>query len=153
MKKLLVLAVLPTMALAACHGLSKADFSKFCEKVDAACKETPEVKQVKISGKYDGEKVKLTYDIPQTAGSALDSLVDGLTGKYNRAESAAISVAIAEKTPSGYTVKEDENLKYYTGMGFKVVDEKKNTVEWNGKGLLASVKGENTSLNFTWVKK
>ena len=153
MKKFTVLALLPAFALAGCHGLSKTEYSKFVEKVDAACEKTPEVKQVKISGKYDGEKVKVTYDIPQTAGAIIDAALDA--GKYNKYESGAISVALSYKTPkSVYTVSGEgaEGVTYYTGMGFKYKSEK-NTLEWNGKGLLTSAKGEQGSLTFTWVKK
>ena len=152
-KHLLVLGMASMLALTGCHGLSKVDYAKFKEKVDAACEKTPEVKQVKISGKYDGEKVKVTYDIPQSAGQALDSLLD--VGKYNKYESGAIAIAMTYQTPkSCYTVSGEgaDGVTYYTGMGFKVKDEK-NTLEWNGKGLLASAKGEDGSLTFSWVKK
>ena len=153
-KHLLVLGMASMLALTGCHGLSKVDYAKFKEKVDAACEKTPEVKQVKISGKYDGEKIKVTYDIPQTAGSIIDSALDSLGGKYSKSESAAIAVALAYKTPkSCYTVSGEgaEGVTYYTGMGFKVKDEK-NTLEWAGNGLLASAKGEDGQLSFTWKK-
>jgi hypothetical protein len=152
-KHLLVLGMASMLALTGCHGLSKVDYAKFKEKVDAACEKTPEVKQVKISGKYDGEKVKVTYDIPQSVGSLIDSIGD--LGKYNKYESAAISLALAYQTPkSCYTVSGEgaDGVTYYAGMGFKVKEEK-STLEWRGNGLLASAKGEQGALNFNWVKK
>ena len=153
-KQLLVLGMASIFALSGCHGISKVDYAKFKEKVEAACKETPEVKQVKISGKIDGEKVKVTYDIPQTLGQSLDALGD--LGKYNKYESAAIAAAVAYKTPeSFYTLSGEgaEGYTYYTGMGFKVVDKDGNKYEWNGKGLLSGLKGSDDSLSFSWVKK
>ena len=154
-KQLLVLGLASIFALSGCHGISKVDYAKFKEKVDAACEKTPEVKQIKISGKYNDEKIKVTYDIPQTAGSAIDSAIDALGGKYSKNELAAIAVATTYQTPkSCYTLSGEgaEGVTYYVGMGFKVKDEK-NTLEWNGKGLLSSAKGEEGSLSFSWVKK
>ena len=154
-KRLLVLGAASLFALSGCHGLSKVDYAKFKEKVDAL--EEVKCKQVKISGKIEGEKVKLTYDIPQTAGAGLDSALDALSGKYNKYELEAISVATAEKTPAYYTVSEDEKLTYYTGMGFKVVTPDAK-YEYSGKGFLASVKGKingteyNFSVSYKFVK-
>lgn len=153
-KSLFVLGMASMLALTGCHGLKKVEYSEFESKVKEACKETPEVKQVKIKGEYDGAKANLTYDIPKTAGSALDSLISGLTGTYNKAEAKGIEIALADKTPeSFYTLsgKGNDNYTYYVAMGFKV-ETGSATYEWNSKGLLAKYKSESASFSFSWVK-
>ena len=154
-KGLFLLGMSSMLALTGCHGISKVDYAKFKEKADAAIEKAPEVKAVKISGKYDGEKVKVTYEIPQTIGAGIDSLISGLSGKYTSAESYAIGVAISYKLPSAfYTLngEGEEGVTYFTGAGFKVKDEKR-TFEWGGNALLASAKSDKASLSFSWVKK
>ena len=151
-KQLFVLGMVSAFALCGCHGTKKVDFAKFKEEVNKL--EEVKVTSVKISGKYDGTKVNLTYEIPQTLGQGLDSLLDGVGGKYNEAESAGISVALAYETPSAFAIAEDSDLTYYVGMGFKVKEEK-SSAEWNGKGLLASYKAKDDkhSCNFTFSWK
>ena len=140
-------------ALTGCHGLMKADYAKFKEEVREACKDTPEYKQVKIKGTYDSIKVDLTYEIPNSVGSALDSLISGLTGTYNKGEAAGISIASTYKTPELFIVGDEGNEKYtyYTTLGFKV-ETGDATYEWNGKGTLASYKAGSNSFSFSWVK-
>ena len=153
-KHLFVLGMASVFALTGCYGLKKVEYSEFESKVKEACKETPEVKQVKIKGEYDGAKANLTYDIPNSAGSALDSLIAGLTGTYNKAEATGIEVALANKTPeSFYTLsgKGNDNYTYYVNLGFKV-ETGTATYEWNTKGLLAKYKTDSASFTFSWVK-
>lgn len=152
-KQLFVLGMASVFALTGCHGIKKVEYAKFKEEVNKL--EEVKVVSVKITGKYDGTKVNLTYEIPQSAGNIVDSLIDGVTGKYNEAESAGISVAMMYETPAAFTVAEDSKLTYYTGMGFKVKEDK-SAVEWNGKGLLSSYKAESDdhkcNFSFSWKK-
>ena len=152
-KQLFILGMASVFALTGCHGIKKVEYAKFKEEVNKL--EEVKVVSVKITGKYDGTKVNLTYEIPQSAGNIVDSLIDGVTGKYNEAESAGISVAMMYETPAAFTVAEDSKLTYYTGMGFKVKEDK-SAVEWNGKGLLASYKAESDdhkcNFSFSWKK-
>ena len=146
-KQLFVLGMVSTFALTGCHGLKKVEYAKFDEEVKKL--EDIKMKSVKISGNVEGDKVNFTYEIPQTAGSVLDSALDAVGGKYNAAETKAYSFALLFQSPKG--VGEDDKTEYYVGMGFKVKAEKA-AMEWSGKGVLANYKDENTKLNFTWKK-
>ena len=152
-KQLFVLGMASVFALTGCYGTKKVEFAKFKEEVDKL--ESVEVKAVKITGKYDGTKVNLTYEFAQTAGQGLDALIDGLTGKYNEAEEAGISVAVAAKTPAMYAIAEDSKCEYFVGMGFKVKGEG-GAMEWAKNGLLASYKAKDDkhscSYTFSWKK-
>ena len=143
-KQLFILGMASAAALTGCHGLKKVGFEDFCGKVKELKEVSP--KTVKISGKVDGDKVNFTYEIPQSIGGAVDSIIDVATGKYSEAEMKAAEYI---SPIGGYTLLEDSSLTYFTGMGFKVKSDKK-TVEWNGKGLTASYKDEKASLNFSW---
>ena len=146
-KQLLVLGMASMFALSGCAGISKVDFAKFKEKVDALSE--VKVQEVKVSGEYDGKKIKFSAKV----GDAVDNALTLATLTKEDADKGALyTVALAEKKHAVYAVSEDSNLTYYTGLGFKVVDEKKNTTEWNSKGLLSSMKGENTKLSFSWKK-
>ena len=151
-KQLFVLGMASVFALTGCYGTKKVEFAKFQEEVKKL--ESVDVVSVKITGKYDGTKVNVTYEWPKSAGNVLDSLIDGVSGKYNEAESAGISVAVAAKDPSAYALVEDSSCEYYVGMGFKV-KAKEGSMEWNGKGLLASykAKSDDHSCNFTFSWK
>ena len=100
MKKItnLITLGIAVFSLAACAAGNKVSEEKFKEEVNKL--EEVKVASVKISGKYDDTKVNLTYEWPQSAGQGLDALIDGVTGKYNEAESAAISTATSCKTPA-----------------------------------------------------
>ena len=152
-KQLFVLGMVSAFALCGCHGTKKVDFAKFKEEVNKL--EEVKVASVKISGKYDDSKVNLTYEWPQSAGQGLDALIDGVTGKYNEAEAAAISIATSYKTPAVFNVAEQSDVEYYVGMGFKVKG-KEGSMEWAKNGLLASYKAktDDHSCNFTfhWKK-
>ena len=149
-KQLFVLAVASTAALTACHGLSKVEFAKFKEKVEAV--EVPKVKEVKVSGKIDGRSVKVTYAISDNALSQIfDAASFTLSGDYSDDQKAAIYAALGSKSAKVATIAEDSNSTYYVGMGFKVKSGS-NVAEWNGKGLLASLKTEKDSLKVSWVK-
>ena len=149
-KQLFVLAVASTAALTACHGLSKVDFAKFKEKVDAV--EAPKVKEVKVSGKIDGRSVKVTYTISDNILSqVLDGASFAISGDYTDDQKAAVGAALASKSPKVATIAEDSKSTYYVGMGFKVKSEN-GVAEWTGKGLLASLKTEKNSLKVSWVK-
>lgn len=152
-KHLFVLGMVSAFALCGCHGTKKVEFKAFCDEVNKL--EEVKVLSVKISGKYDGTKVNLTYEWPQSAGNVLDSLIDGVSGKYNEAESTAIGIATGCKTPAVYTVAEDSKVEYYVGMGFKIKGEE-GSIEWAKNGLLASykVKDSDHTANFTfnWKK-
>ena len=152
-KQLFVLGMVSAFALCGCHGTKKVDFATFKEEVNKL--EEVKVASVKITGKYDDTKVNLTYEWPQSAGQGLDALIDGVTGKYNEAESAGISIATSSKTPAIYTVAEDSDVTYYVGMGFKMKGED-GSMEWGKNGLLASYKAktDDHSCNFTfhWKK-
>ena len=152
-KSLFLLGVASSFALTGCYGLLKSDYAKFKEQVREATKETPDFKQVKIRGTYDSIKVNLTYDIPNSLGSAFDSFIDGLTGTYNKGEAAGISIALGNKTPSSFILGDEGNDKYtyYTTLGFKVKTDTA-TYEWNVSGILASYKTNNNSFSFSWVK-
>ena len=151
-KQLFVLGMASVFALSGCHGLKKVEFKAFCDEVKKL--ESVEVVSVKITGKYDGTKVNLTYDWPKSAGNIFDSALDSLTGKYNEAEQAGISIAVSSKDPSMYTVAEASDTEYYTGMGFKM-KSKDGQMEWTSKGLLASykAKSDNHSCSFTFAWK
>ena len=151
-KHLFVLGMVSAFALCGCHGTKKVEFKAFCDEVNKL--EEVKVASVKITGKYDDSKVNLTYEWPQSAGNVLDSLIDGVSGKYNEAESAAISIATSCKTPAVYTVAEQDGVEYYVGMGFKVKAEE-GAMEWGSNGLLASykAKADNHSCNFTFSWK
>ena len=153
-KQLFVLGMVSAFALCGCHGTKKVDFATFKDEVNKL--EEVKVASVKISGKYDDTKVNLTYEWPQSAGQGLDALIDGVSGKYNEAESAAISTATSCKTPALYvTLGEQEDVEYYVGMGFKLKG-KEGSMEWAKNGLLASYKAktDDHSCNFTfhWKK-
>ena len=152
-KHLFILGMVSTFALTGCHGTKKVEFAKFKEEVNKL--EEVKVASVKITGKYDGTKVNLNYEWPQSAGNVLDSLIDGVTGKYNEAESAGISIAVAAKDPKGYAIIEDSSCEYYVGMGFKVKAEE-GSMEWAKNGLLASYKAKtddhSCSFTFSWKK-
>lgn len=144
-KQLFVLGMASVFALSGCHGIKKVEFAKFCEEVKAL--EEVKVESVKISGVINDGKVKFTYEIPQN----LSSVVGAATGDYNKYELAAISVATMAQTPAMYTIAEAEGATYYTGLGFKVKMED-GKVEWNSKGLLASIEGKDIDLSFSWKK-
>ena len=152
-KSLFVLGMVSAFALCGCHGTKKVEFNAFCDEVNKL--EEVRVVSVKITGKYDGTKVNLTYDWPQSAGNLLDSALDSLGGKYNEAESAGIGIATSAKTPALYTVKEAENVTYYVGGGFKIKGED-GAMEWAKNGLLASAKAKDSnheySFTFSWKK-
>ena len=146
-KQLFVLGMASVFALTGCYGIKKVDFEKFKEEVNKL--EDEKQKEVKIGGKLNGEKLdKFTYEIPQSAGGALDSLIDVATGKYSARQLEAIGHL---ESVGSYAISSSDKLTYYTGMGFKVKSEDK-TVEWNAKGLIASYKAGDTSLTFTWKK-
>ena len=134
-------------ALTGCHGIKKVEYAKFDEEVKKL--EDIKMQSVKIKGEVEGDKVNFTYEIPQTAGQGLDSLIDAVGGKYSVPETKAYTVALALQSPKG--VGEDDKTEYYVGMGFKVKSDK-NSAEWSGKGVLASYKAENTKLSFSWKK-
>ena len=147
-KHLFVLGMASIFALSGCHGISKVDYAKFKEKVDAL--EEVDPKSVTVSGKLNGSKIsKFTYEFPQSAGGMLDSALDVIGGKYSaeQLEAAGHAEAIG-----AYTIAESKDYTYYTGMGFKVKSENK-TVEWNGKGLATSYQSGDTKLSFTWKLK
>ena len=151
-KQLFVLGMVSAFALCGCHGTKKVDFATFKDEVNKL--EEVKVASVKITGKYDDSKVNLTYEWPQSAGNLLDSALDSLSGKYNEAEQAGISIATMCKTPAVYTVAEQDGVEYYIGMGFKLKGED-GAMEWGNNGLLASYKAkeDNHSCNFTFSWK
>ena len=152
-KQLFVLGMVSAFALCGCHGTKKVDFATFKDEVNKL--EEVKVVSVKITGKYDDSKVNLTYEWPQSAGQGLDALIDGVSGKYNEAESTAIGIATSYKTPAVFTVSEQSDVEYYVGMGFKLKGEE-GSIEWAKNGLLASYKAktDDHSCNFTfhWKK-
>jgi len=148
MKKSLVLLTLPVLALTSCYGIKKVSFDEFKSSVKEATAETPKVKEVKISGKYDGNKLSTKITLPDSFWSSVDLALDD---NYSANEKKAFAIADTYKTPSGYAVSEDKEVVYYTGLGFKVVDGR-TTIEWNSKGLLSSYEADATKLNFYWVK-
>lgn len=124
MKKLLVLAVLPTMALVACNGISKCSFDEYKEAASKAVEKAPEVDEIIWKGKYDGEKIDF---------SSKDSIAD-LSIKENLLRAGLLLI---DRVDATYTV-ENTNATYYKGMGFKVVDGD-DKMEYNSKGYLAKV--------------
>ena len=152
-KSLFLLGMASAFALTGCYGLLKSDYAKFKEKAVEACKETPDFKQVKIKGEYDAKKVDLTYDIPDSFGSGVDSLIEVLTGKYNAGELAGIDVAAKYEKVTSFTGSDEGNDKYayYTLLGFKVETDSA-TYEYNFSGILAGYKSGSTTFSFGWVK-
>lgn len=149
-KQLFILGIASAAALTGCNGIKKVEFSKFQEEVKAV--EAPKVKEVKVSGKIDGRSVKATYEISDNIISQiLDGASAAISGEYSDDQKTAIAAALTNKSPAGYATVENSKYTYYTGMGFKVKTED-GSVEWNGKGLLASLKGEKNSLKVSWVK-
>ena len=144
-KQLFILGMASVFALTGCHGIKKVEYAKFCEEVKKL--EDVDAKSVTVSGKLNGDKVeKFTYEFPQSAGGVVDSILDIAGGKYSAVQLEAAGHA---EGLSAYTVTELDGYSYYTGMGFKVKNDKK-TVEWNSKGLTTSYKEGETSLSFTW---
>ena len=146
-KQLFILGMASVFALTGCHGIKKVEYAKFDEETKKL--EDIKMASVKIKGNVEGDDVNFTYEIPQTAGSVLDSALDAVGGKYSVPETKAYSFALMFQSPKG--IGEDDKTEYYVGMGFKVKAEKAS-MEWNGKGVLASYKDENTKLNFSWKK-
>ena len=134
MKKLLVLAVLPTMALAGCNGISKCSFEDYKEAASKAVEKAPEVDEIIWKGKYDGEKIDF---------SSKDSIGD-LTIKENLLRAGLLLI---DRVDSSYAV-ENSNATYYKGMGFKVVDGD-DKMEYNAKGYLAKIVAKEDGKTYT----
>ena len=146
-KNLFILGMASVFALTGCYGLKKVEYSKFDEETKKL--EDIKMQSVKIKGSVEGTDVNFTYEIPQSAGGILDSAIDAVSGKYSVPQTKAYTLALTFQSPKG--IGEDDKTEYYVGMGFKVKAEKAS-MEWNGKGVLASYKDENSKLNFTWKK-
>ena len=152
-KHLLILGLASVFAITGCAGISKVDYAKFKEKVEAACEKTPEVKEVSIKGKIDGAEVKFTAAFSDAASNTI-TLAKLALDDANKG--AAYTLAMAMKTP--YAVAEageDEKTSYYVGAGFKVKSED-GVAEWRSNTLLASykstVENHEAKLSFTWKK-
>lgn len=125
MKKLFLLAVLPVFALAGCNGISKTDYAKFKEKAEKAAEKAKEVDFVTYKGKFDGKD----YEFKSNDSSL-------------SAEERDLKTALgAFDNVKAFTVEENKECTYYTGLGFKVVysDIK---LEYSGKGLLTHAEGQ-----------
>lgn len=132
-KALLVLTATP-MLLASCNGIKKVEFKEFQEEVTEIAKEKFEVKSMKVSGKFDGDK----YSFKATKENAED-----LTLKEMAVLTAVSSINVAE-----FALLPMEDATYYVKSGFKVKTEN-YTVEFNKYGLPTAMKGEyeKTSVN------
>ena len=144
-KQLFILGMASVFALTGCHGIKKVEYAKFDEETKKL--DDIKMKSVKIKGSVEGTDVNFTYEIPQTAGQGLDALLGA--GDYSLKETEAYTLALTFQSPKG--IGEHDDTEYYVGMGFKVVSGK-NSMEWNGKGVLASYQAENSKLSFSWKK-
>ena len=142
-KNLLVLGVASLLALTGCHGLAKAEYAKFKEKADKAVESAKKVDYVTYKGKYGDEKISFSTN-------------QGLAS-YSLAEAAVEATLSAVGRVDAFTVAENSDYTYYTGLGFKVVTPDAK-FEYTGKGFLSSVKGKingteyNFSVSYKFVK-
>ena len=127
MKKLFVLSLLPAFALAGCNGIAKTEYAKFKEKADKAVENAKEVDYVTYKGKYQDEKI--SFSTNQGVAS------------YSLAEAAVALALGAVDRVDTFTIAENSDYTYYTGLGFKVVTPD-SKYEYSGKGFLTSVEGK-----------
>lgn len=142
-KQLFILGMASVFALTGCHGLKKVEYAKYEEAVKKLS--VPKVKEVKVSGKYNGVSVKYTYEIKDNLFSQLAEGVSlAFDGEVSTENKLAVELALGSKTP---ILLESDKLTYYTGMGFKVKGED-GVTEWTGKGLLAKTESTNSNLTY-----
>lgn len=127
MKKLFLLALLPVFALAGCNGISKTEYAKFKEKADKAVENAKEVDYVTYKGKYGDEDIKFSTNQGLASYSASEAIVATGLGAVDRVDA--------------FTLAENSDYTYYTGLGFKVVTADAK-VEYNGKGFLTHAEGK-----------
>ena len=126
-KALIVLSATP-MLLASCNGLKKVEFTDFQKEVTEALKEeTPTVKTMKVSGKFNDEK----YSFKASENAAADLSM----------KEYAVLTAVSLVNVSEFALLPVDGATYYVQFGFKVkTDDFK--FEFNKHGLPTLLKGE-----------
>lgn len=138
MKKIFLLALLPVFALAGCNGISKTEYAKFKEKADKAVENAKEVDYVTYKGKYGDEKIEFSTNQGVLSYSASEAIVATGLGGLNRVDA--------------FTVGENSDYTYYTGLGFKVVTPDAK-IEYSGKGFLTHAQGKLDGKEFKFSVK
>lgn len=142
--------VLPMLAVASfclmgCQ--SKCDYAKFHEQATNVKAHSYKKASVKVDGKESltGLAISGTVKYIYNGGWELDANDDN-----------GVAVKTAASLYLGTTaalVSEDDNLEYYAGGSFKVVEkDTKNTTQFNGFGLLTSYSSENMKVSISYSK-
>ena len=142
--------VLPMLAVASfclmgCQ--SKCDYAKFHEQATSVKTHSYKKASVKVDGKEQltGLAIAGTVKYIYNGGWELDA-----NDNNGVAVKTAASLYIAS---TAAIVAEDDNLEYYAGGGFKVVEkDSKNTTQFNSYGLLTSYKSENMKVSISYSK-
>ena len=149
MKLAKVLPMLAVSAFCLAGCASKVDYAKFHEEAVNVKQHSFKKASVKVDSESEiagiSTSVKGTVKYIYNGGWQLDA--EDESGVAVKAE-ASLYIAM-----TAAAVKEDENLEYYAGGSFKVVDkENKTTTEYNGFGLLTSYKSDNTTIKISYSK-
>ena len=147
MKLAKVLPMLAVSAFCLAGCASKVDYAKFHEEAVNVKQHNFKKASVNVDsqGNITGISVKGTVKFIYNGGWQIDA--EDQSGAAVKAE-ASLYIAM-----TAAAVKEDENLEYYAGGSFKVVDkENKTTTEYNGFGLLTSYKSDSTTVKISYSK-
>lgn len=118
-KILFPLVMLPALLLTACNGWFKVDFETFKKEVNNI-KEKDFI-QMKVKGTVEGRKYDFTVTNGDTSGLPLVEKLE--------------YVLLAGMNVKSYAIYEDEDLNYYTFIGFKVEDkEEKYCYQFDDRG-------------------
>ena len=127
-KSLLVLGMASVFALTGCHGIKKVSFDEFKKAAEEAIEKAPEIDYVTYKGTYGEDKISFSTNQKASAYSIQEAAV-------------AAALGVLMRVDAMYIYSSSDSAEFYTGMGFKVVDEG-TKFEYTGKAYLALVKGK-----------
>ena len=150
MKLVKVLPMLAVASFCLMGCASKCDYAKFHEKATAVKEHSFKKASVKLDGSSNvaGLSVALkgTVKYIYNGGWELDA-----NDENGVAVQTASALYIAQRAA---LVGEDDNLEYYAGSSFKIVEkDTKITTEFNGFGLLTSYKSDSMKVSISYSKQ
>ena len=149
MKLVKVLPMLAVASFCLMGCASKCDYAKFHEKATAVKEHSFKKATVKIDGSSSlvGISVAIKGSVKYIYNGGWQISDD------DNSEAAVKTASLVYIVQTAAAVGEDDNLEYYAGSTFKVVEkDSKATTEFNGFGLLTSYKSDSMKVSISYSK-